>query len=56
MTNTYKVTLIDNSQAQDHEDSAFDVWIKAEDADEAAEKALIDERANVYVAAVTRTS
>jgi|HubBroStandDraft_4_1064222.scaffolds.fasta_scaffold551964_2 hypothetical protein len=48
----YKVTLCDDSTCQDHEDSTFDVWVRAEDADEAAEKALIDERANVYVTAV----
>ena len=50
----YKVTLIDDSQCQSREDSAFDVWFNADDAEEAAEKALIDERANVYVAVVTR--
>ena len=52
MPNDYKVTLVDHSQAQDHEDCSFDVWVKAEDAEEAAEKALIDERMDVYVTAV----
>jgi hypothetical protein len=46
---TYRVTLCDNSQAQDYEDSLFDVIVKADDAEEAVEKALIDERAWVYV-------
>lgn len=48
----YKVTLVDNSQGQDKSDCTFDVPVLAEDCEEAAEKALIDERANVYVASV----
>jgi hypothetical protein len=51
--NRYKVTLIDHSQGQDREDCSFDVWVKADDADEAVEKALIDERCGVYVSCVS---
>lgn len=48
----YLVTIFDDSQAQDREDSYFDRVIHASDKDEAERLALIDEPVSAYVTAI----
>ena len=52
ITMRYLVTMVDDSQAQDSDDSYFERVVNAPSEQDAISKALADEPANVYVSAV----